>query len=125
MITQKIKEALKLSSVPVIVASMCCLSPVILVSLGVASVSFASSLSDTFYGEYKWYFRLAGIIALAISFIYYMKRTMGVCTIDEVVKRRNEIINKLALVVVVSVLGYVVFLYVIVHYVGVFLKIWN
>ena len=122
---QKITSALRVSSVPVIIASLCCLSPVILVSLGVASVSFASSLADTFYGEYKWYFRAVGFIALLISFIFYVRRQIGVCTIDEAIKRRNELLNKFALALIVGVLGYIFFLYVVVHYLGVFLELWK
>ena len=122
---ESIKSAFKISSIPVLIASLCCLSPVILVSLGVASVSFASSLADTFYGEYKWYFRAAGFIALVISFIVYIRRQIGVCTIDEAVRRRNELINKFALALIIGVLGYLFFLYVVVHYVGVFLNLWK
>lgn len=121
---QKIKEILKISSWPVIIASLCCLSPVILVLLGVASVSFASSLADTFYGEYKWVFRGVGLLALLVSLYYYLTRQKGICTIDEVKKRRNEIINYIALTVVAGVLGYIFFLYVVVHYIGVWLKLW-
>lgn len=124
-VKEKVMSALRISSIPVIIASLCCLSPVILVSLGVASVSFASSLADTFYGEYKWYFRAAGFIALVISFIFYVRRQVGVCTIDEAVKRRNELLNKFALALIIGVLGYLFFLYVVVHYVGVFLQLWK
>lgn len=124
-IKEKMMSALRISSIPVIIASLCCLSPVILVSLGVASVSFASSLADTFYGEYKWYFRAAGLIALIISFIFYIRRQVGVCTIDEAVKRRNELMNKFALALIIGVLGYIFFLYVVVHYAGVFLQLWK
>ena len=116
---EKIKEALKISSVPVILASLCCLSPVILVSLGIASVSFASSLADVFYGEYKWYFRLVGLLALIVSFLVYIRRNLGVCSIDDAIRKRNELINKIALVLIVSVIGYIVFLYVIVEYLGI------
>lgn len=121
---QKIKEILKISSWPVVIASLCCLSPVILVLLGVASVSFASSLADTFYGEYKWVFRGVGLLALLASLYYYLTRQKGICTIDEAKKRRNEIINYIALTIVVGVLGYIFFLYVVVHYIGVWLKLW-
>lgn len=121
---QKIKEILKISSWPVVIASLCCLSPVILVLLGVSSVSFASSLADTFYGEYKWAFRGVGLLTLLGSLYYYLTRKKGICTIDEAKKRRNEIINYIALTVVVGVLGYVFFLYVVVHYIGVGLKLW-
>lgn len=121
----EIKKIFQISSLPVVIASLCCLSPVILVLLGVSTVSFASSLADTFYGEYKWYFRIIGLLALLVALFYYFYRTKGICTIDEAKKRRNEIINMVAITVIAGVLGYVFFLYVVVHYVGVFLQIWN
>lgn len=58
------------------------------------------------------------------ALIHYVRRTKGICTIDEVKKRRNEIINIVVLSFIVAVIGYVFFLYVIVHYVGVFLRLW-
>jgi hypothetical protein len=120
-----LRDILKISSVPVVVASLCCLSPVILVAFGLSTVGFAASLSDIFYGQYKWWFRLAGLLLLALSFIYYLRRTKGVCTLDEAKKRRTEIINIAAFALIVGVVGYLVFLYVIVHYAGVFLAIWE
>ena len=119
-----LRDALKISSLPVIFASLCCLSPVILVLLGLSTVSFASSLADTLYGDYAWYFRGAGLLLLAIALIYYFRRTKGICTIDEVKKRRNEIINIVAISLITAILGYIFFLYVVVHYVGVFLNLW-
>ncbi len=119
------KDIFKLSSIPVLLASLCCLSPVILVSLGLATASFASSLADTLYGDYKWVFRGVGLLALAVSLYYYLTRKKGICTIDEAKRRRNEIINYVALTLVVGVLGYLFFLYVVVHYVGVWLALWK
>jgi hypothetical protein len=49
----------------------------------------------------------------------------GICTIDEAKKRRNEIINLVALSLTIGILGYLFFLYVVVHYIGVFLAIWE
>ncbi len=121
----KLKEVLKISSIPVLVASLCCLSPVILVLLGLSTVSFASSLADTLYGDYKWLFRAVGAIALLGSLVFYLRRQIGVCTFDEALKRRNEIINYVALTIVAGVLGYVFFLYVVVHYLGVWLALWK
>ncbi len=121
----KIKEILKITSIPVFLASLCCLSPIILVLLGVSTISFAGSLTDVLYGQYKWIFRIFGILALFGSLVFYLYRKKGVCTIDEVKKRRNEIINYVALSLVVGVLGYMFFLYVVVHYIGVWLKIWG
>jgi hypothetical protein len=121
----RLKEIFKISSIPVVIASLCCLSPIILVLLGVGSVTFASSLTDSLYGEYKWYFRLAGVLAMVVSLLFYFRRTKGVCTIDEAIRRRNEIINTVALTVIAGVAGYMFFLYVVVHYIGVFLNIWK
>jgi cadmium resistance protein CadD (predicted permease) len=120
-----IKEIFKITSIPVLLASLCCLSPIILVMLGISTVSFASSLADTLYGTYKWYFRGLGIISLLVALLVYFRRVEGVCTIDDAIRKRNEIINKVAIAVIVSVLGYLFFLYVIVHYVGVFLSLWQ
>lgn len=121
---KKLTDVLKLSSIPVVLASLCCLSPVILVLLGISTVSFASSLADTLYGDYKWVFRGVGLLALLGALVYYFRRKKGICTIDEAIKRRNEIINYVALAIIAGVLGYLFFLYVVVHYVGVWLDLW-
>ncbi len=121
----KIKEILKVTGLQVVVASLCCLSPVIFVLLGVSTVSFASSLADTLYGDYKWVFRGVGLGALSLSLYYYLTRTKGICTFDEVKRRRNEIINYVALTLIAGVLGYLFFLYVVVHYIGVWLALWQ
>jgi hypothetical protein len=121
---QKIKELLKLSSIPVVLASLCCLSPVILVLAGVSTVSFASSLADTLYGDYKWVFRGVGLLTLFGALYYYFTRKKGICTIDEAIRRRNEILNYIALTLIMGVIGYIFFLYVVVHYIGVWLSLW-
>lgn len=118
------KDIAKIVSIPVAVASLCCLSPVILVLLGVASVSFAGSLADTFYGEYKWWFRLAGLLALAGALVFYFRKK-GVCTLDQARRRRNEIINTVLVVFIVAVIGYVVFLYGVVEVIGIWLGLWS
>ncbi len=99
------KDLLKVSSIPVFIASLCCLSPIILLSLGLVTLSAASELTNVFYGTYKWAFRAVGLIALITAFVFYMRR-VGVCTFDDVKKRRNEILNKLALTIIIAVLGY-------------------
>ncbi len=120
----KWKELLKVTGLPVLFASLCCLSPLILVLLGLSTVSFASSLADTFYGDYKWLFRITGLILLAITTYLYLRRQKGICTLDEAKKRRKEIINTILVVLIAGVLGYIFFLYVVVHYAGVFFDLW-
>lgn len=121
----KLKEAFKVSSLPVIIASLCCLSPVILVALGLTSVAFAASLADIFYGEFKWAFRAVGLLSLVVALFFYFRRTVGICTFDEAVRRRNEIINFVALSFLMFVVGYLFFLYVVVEYAGMYLKLWK
>lgn len=121
----RFREILKVSGVPIVLASLCCLSPVILVLLGISTVSFASSLADTLYGDYKWVFRGIGVVALLGSLAYYLYRQKGICTLDQVKRRRNEIMNYLALAIITGVCGYLFFLYVVVHYFGVWLSIWE
>ena len=120
----KIRDTFKISAIPVIFASLCCLSPIILVLLGLSTVSFASSLSDTLYGEYKWYFRALGLALLVISTVIYLRRTKGICTIDQAKKRRNEIVNIAAFALIAAIVGYLFFLYVLVHVIGAALDIW-
>ena len=121
----KLKEILKITWLPVVGASFCCLSPIILVLLGLGSVSFAASLAGTFYGEYKWVFRVFGLLLLLASLLWYFTKVKGVCTLDEAKRRKNEIINTVILTLIAGLIGYMVFLYVIVHYLGVWLNIWS
>ena len=120
----KIKEIISITGLPVVVASLCCLSPIILVVVGVSTVSFAASLTDILYGDYKWAFRIVGLILLTLSYVLYLRRS-GVCTLDDVKRRRQELINKFIIALIAAIVGYVFFLYVVVHYIGVWLSIWK
>ena len=120
----KAKEILKITGIPVLLASMCCLSPVIFLLLGIVSLSAATELADVFYGTYKWVFRGVGLVALAWSLWWYF-RSKGVCTLDQAKKQRKKIINTVLLVLSISVLAYAFFLYVVVHYLWVWLDVWK
>lgn len=119
------KDTFKIISVPVLIASLCCLSPVILVLFGLSTAAFAGSLANTLYGSYKWLFRIAGLLFLTASIILYLRKQRGICTLDDVKKRRNEIINIVLVAVSVAIIGYVIWLYVIVEYIGKLLNIWT
>ena len=121
----KFKELLKVTGLPVVFASLCCLSPLVLVIFGLSTVAFASSLSDVLYGDYKWIFRLIGLVLLIISAVYYFRKQKGICTLDQVKRHRREIINKTLLFLIIGILGYIFFLYVVVHYAGVFYGVWE
>jgi ABC-type transport system involved in cytochrome c biogenesis permease subunit len=104
------KELLKVTGIPVVIASLCCLAPVILVLAGLSTVTFAASFSDVLYGQYMWLFRGVGLVLLVMSAYFYITRTKGICTVDEVKKRRNEIINIIAVILITGVVGYIFFM---------------
>lgn len=67
------KKLIAIISSSVAFASICCLSSVVIVAFGLGSVSFATSLADNLYGDYKWYFRGFGIVSLAFGLIWYFR----------------------------------------------------
>ena len=120
----KLKEIFKIVWLPVLLSSLCCLSPLILVILGLSTVSFAASLADTLYGDYKWIFRSIGLILLALTTFIYLRKQKGICTLDEAKRKKNEIINLISIIFITGVLGYIFWLYVVVEIVGKLYKIW-
>jgi len=122
---KSLKSILKITGIPVLIASLCCLTPIIIVLFGLGSVALAASLADTLYGKYKWVFRIVGLILLGLSLVWYLRREKGICTIDDVKRRRNEILNIVGIALTVGIVGYLVWLYVIVEYAGKWLNIWK
>jgi len=120
----KIKEIFKITGIPIVFASLCCLTPVILVLFGISGVAFASSLADNLYGNYKWLFRSVGLILLFLSLSIYF-RSKGVCTINQVKRQRIKIINTILLTLIIAIFGYIIFLYVIIEIIGILLGIWG
>ncbi len=119
-----LKELFKLTWLPVVGASLCCLSPVIIVLLGLGTVSFGTSLADSLYGDYKWVFRGFGVLLLLVAVVWHFRKK-GVCTLDLAKRHRNEILNTVLITVFAGVVGYIFFLYVVVHYVGVWMGLWS
>lgn len=123
-VRKNIGEIVRVSTVPALIASLCCFSPVLLVSFGVISVSVAGDLAHTLYGEYKWLFRAAGLAALIVFIVAYLKRKKNICTLNDVKRRRNEIINTVALALIAGSILYIIFLYGVVDLIGKALGIW-
>lgn len=118
------KGTLIISSISAFIAGLCCFSPIVIVLFGLGSVSFASSLADTLYGEYKWYFRGAGLLFLAAAYMYwYFRRTRG-CTLDEKRRQRNKMLNMFLISTIAFILFYIVWLYGIVDLIGIPLGLW-
>jgi len=74
------RAGLKIGLLAGLVGISCCVSPVVMVLLGLASVSFAISLGNTLYYQYGWYFRAAAL-ALATAGVIGILRGRNACTL--------------------------------------------
>lgn len=83
-----------------------------------------ASLTNILGGQYRLIFVLAGLLTLVASLIFYFRKR-GICTIDQVVRERNQIINKVLLVVITAVIGYILFFIVFLGWIGRLLYIWQ
>jgi hypothetical protein len=112
------KGVVIISALAGLIGGLCCLTPVVLVLLGLASVSVAADLGNILYAEHRWLFRLAALAFLGLALWIYFRRK-GICTLDQARRERNRIINT-SLVVLFSAIGtYIFWTYVAVHYWGV------
>ena len=78
-----------------LVAITCCVSPVVLALLGVASAAEAVTLGDTLYYTYGWYFRAAGLGIAALAVILFL-RGRGVCNVRGAYQYRRMLIVLMA-----------------------------
>lgn len=74
------RAGLTLGALAGLVGIACCVSPVVLVLLGLSSVSFAISLGNTLYYEYGWYFRGAALLLAAGGVVAILRRRRS-CTL--------------------------------------------
>jgi hypothetical protein len=101
----RVLEALRLGLPAAIVASLCCLSPLVLVLFGAGLSSFGVRVFTQTLGPYEWMFFLAGVLLLAASTWLHL-RGKGVCTLSQARARRNEVLNTLLLVSIVSLITF-------------------
>ena len=106
-------------------ASLCCLSPVILVTFGPEFREFCK----LFGGYSLWRLQVGLPWTRPCSFIDFFvvllpSQQKTFASLDQAKRRKNEIINTVALTLIAAVGAYIFFLYVVVHYWGVWLKLW-
>jgi hypothetical protein len=102
-----------------ILASMCCLPSVVLVMFGLASVSTAAALSDTLYwGPFRWWLFAATALFLGYG-LYRHFKSDGICTIDDVKRERQKVVNTTLLAFTIAIVGYLIFNYVILELIGI------
>ena len=107
-----------ISGLAALVGGLCCLTPVVLVLLGLSTVAFANSVGNVLYGEYRWAFRLAALVFLALTLWVYFRRR-GICTLDQARRQRNRILNTTLVVLIFAVGMYIFWTYFAVHYWGI------
>jgi hypothetical protein len=102
-----------------ILATMCCLPSVVLVMFGLASVSTAAALSDTLYwGPFRWWLFAATALFLGYGLYRHFKAD-GICTIDDVKRERQKVVNTTLLAFTITIIGYLIFNYVILELIGI------
>ena len=122
--SQPVKDLWKVIAGSTLIASMCCLPSVVLVMLGLATVSTGAALSDTLYwGEdgYGWFRPLMGLVAagsVGIGLTLYF-RNQGICTLDQAKQERRKVVNTSLLVVSITYVCYLLFNYVILTELGI------
>jgi len=126
MVTKEEKSFLKkIIPISALIGGLCCFTPVVLVLLGLSSVTFAASLSDTLYGTYKWVFRGSALLFLLIGLAWFLYKKENVCSIDQLKRKKRKVINLVLLSVTIAVITYIVWLYVVVEVMGIILGIWG
>ena len=112
------RGVLLISALAGLIGGLCCVTPVVLVLLGLASISVAADLGNVLYGDYRWFFRLGALAFLTLALWVYFRRR-GICTLDQARRERNRILNT-SLVVVIGAIGvYIFWTYIAVHYWGI------
>jgi len=112
------KGILALSGLAAFIAGLCCMTPVVMVLLGISTLAAANDLGNVLYGEHRWAFRIVALAALAAALVIYFRRR-GVCSLDQARRERRRIINT-SLVVLIAASGlYLLWNYAAVHYWGI------
>ncbi len=115
---QKARRGIFLGSfLAIATGCLCCITPLVLVLFGLASISTAVSVDNTLSGKYIWVFRSVGLLLLAAALVVYFRRR-GICTLDAARRQRNRIFNTVLLALLFAIGGYLAFEYVLLGYWG-------
>lgn len=106
------------SALALVTGCLCCITPLVLVLFGLASISTAVSVDNVWTGKYVWVFRSVALLFLALALVVYFRRR-GVCTLDQARRQRNRIINTVLLTLLFTIGGYIAFEYIVLGYWGV------
>ena len=71
--TAQVRKGILFGLLSGVTAITCCVSPVVLVLIGVVTAAEAVTLGDTLYYTYGWFFRAAGFIVAAVAVYLYLR----------------------------------------------------
>ncbi len=112
------RPLLLVSTLSGLLGGLCCLTPIVMVLLGLSTVTAANSVGNWLYGDYKWHFRVVALVFLLLASILYF-RGQGICSLDQAKRERNRIVNTALLALSAFVTVYVFWTYVVLHYLGI------
>ena len=100
-------------------ASLCCFPSVLLVGIGLMTVSAGNELSNNLYfGPARWI--LYGLTMLILGFgLYRHFNNQGICTLEQAKRERKRIANTAILVLVSTFILYLIWNYVILELAGI------
>ena len=100
-------------------ASLCCFPSVLLVGIGLMTVSAGNELSNNLYfGPARWI--LYGLTILILGFgLYRHFNNQGICTLEQAKRERKRIANTAILVLVSTFILYLIWNYVILELAGI------
>lgn len=105
------------STLAVLAGCLCCITPLVLVLFGLASISTAVSVDNVLTGTFVWLFRSVGLLFVALALVVYFRRG-GLCTLDAARRQRNRIINTVLLTLLFVIGSYIGFEYIVMGYWG-------
>ena len=76
----EVRKGIKYGLLSGLAGIMCCVSPVVLVLLGIATAAEAVTLGDTLYYGYAWFFRAFGLAVAVTAIVLYLRRRR-ICTL--------------------------------------------
>ena len=100
-------------------ASMCCFPSVLLVGLGLMTISAGDALSnDLYFGPARWALYGLTLIVLGIGITRHF-RNQGICSLDEAKRERKRITNISLVVLISTLMIYLIWNYVILELIGI------
>lgn len=100
-------------------ASMCCFPSVLLVGLGLMTISAGDALSNNLYfGPTRWILYGLTLVVLGIGITRHFRK-QGICSLDEAKRERRRITNTSFVVLIITFVIYLIWNYLILELVGI------